>query len=132
MANEEHRMQRPVWKNEINLNTVITVLGFLGVIFGWGYSYANLTAQQVQNRNDITRLTSDVSALQQGAVATNQDVAELKLRTTTLETAQAATSNTLHDQEKSINQIASDVRVTRTLVECLAKHDCTSGLDGSR
>lgn len=125
-------MQRVKWKlYEININTIITVVGFLIVlgvdIFWVGYKYADLVTAIQKNSDTIGHLQTDMASLQTSRTADENDISGLKYRVGTLETGAASTASTLHDQDKAISQIASDVRATRQLVECLVRKDCNLG-----
>lgn len=120
-------MKKPVWKlNEINLNTIIIVVGLFADAFWIGSKYSEVMDKMSKNADAIVQIKTDVSSLETSRTADEQDISGLKYRVSTLENAATSTASTLHDQEKAIGQIASDVRATRIIVECLAKHDCTA------
>ena len=116
---ENGKMQRPTFKYEINLNTIITLVGFGMIVFGWGWSASNLSNAQRQDRVDIDGLKTSVASLQTVTETNKQDIAGLKQRTNWLENGASATATALHEQEKAIAGIASDVRVTREIVQRL-------------
>lgn len=119
-------MQRPAWKHEINLNTILLALTLLGSGAGWGINWQNQVAAQkrADERIDaamieIARVSAEVRAAIGEINQAMRTYADLPYRVTALETQFAAMTTTQRDLERALTQLASDMRVTREIVERL-------------
>jgi hypothetical protein len=67
--NGGRHMARPRFRNDLNWNTVLSVLTIVGVVGGVIGTYTILQYQQKTNTNDISAL-KDISARQEGRITT--------------------------------------------------------------
>ena len=118
-AESEERQMRPSWKNELNINTVVIVVGFIVIGVGWGVTWQKVVNGQQTNARDIAQLRDDVSQLKTDARAFDN----IRFRVERLEDGFVGITANTRDLEKTINAIASDIRVMREIVERLDKKD---------
>lgn len=114
---EEAHMQIPVPKRgafEWNLNTVMMVVGFA---FTWGVTYQVLEGGREANAKDIKRLEERIAAVETtGRILDNHE-----LRISNVEVSSRDASAALRAVETSINSLASDMRLTREILERLER-----------
>jgi hypothetical protein len=113
MSGSDPVMMTPAFKWEWNVNTIVVLLGFFGSFVVGGYII-----------NDMVRNTVDVSRGLERA-NTRMDRIELEIRSlpnhelrlTAAERALAEAVQTTRDVEKSVNELKTDTRVIREIVE---------------
>lgn len=110
-------MRLPTGKYEININTLILFMGLLLTGVGWGKTYSDMQAITRGNTSEIGRLESRVNQID----ADNRKFESLGFRVGVLETGAATFADTQKDLIKTLTQLSSDMRVTRTIVERLDK-----------
>ena len=107
----------PKWRFEWNPNTIAILVGFAVMIGGWGYNYSGLEAADRANASAIEQLRTDVSNLN-GAQRTLDNH---EIRLTAVETQARDSASSLRSVEQSLNALATDVRVTREILERLER-----------
>lgn len=119
-------MRRPGWKNEININTLLLAAMLVGTGIGWGVTWQTQVAGQKRNNERIDQAMVAIvevkTDLRSAIVDINQSMktyADLPYRVTALESRFSTMTGNQRDLERSLSQLASDVRVTREIVERL-------------
>lgn len=112
---EDTSMQRPPFKYELNLNTLLLFVTLVLTGVGWGMAYNALVTGRDANAANIERLEGRVVALETtGRILDNHE-----LRITNVEVSSRDASSAMRAVETSINALASDMRVTREILERL-------------
>lgn len=123
MVERNSQMQRPGFENKVNINTIMLFLTLLGTGIGWGVNYQAIKSGQKVNADNITRieretipeLRKSIGELQTDARA----YANIEFRVGRLEDGFVTVTANTRDLEKTINSMASDIRVMRQIVERL-------------
>lgn len=108
-------MTAPTWKWEWNLNTLVVLVGFASGFVAWGYTLADLKQGRSLNEANIANLTSRVSA---NEVAIRR-LDNHELRIATMEKAATDAADTMKSLDKTLNNLASDMRVTKEILQRL-------------
>lgn len=110
-------MHRPPFKYELNLNTLLLFVTLILTGVGWGMAYNALVTGRDANAASIERLEGRITALETtGRVLDNHE-----LRITNVEVSSRDASAAMRAVEASINSLASDMRITRELLERIEK-----------
>lgn len=116
-------MQAPTFKWEWNPNTIAVLVGFAAGFVAWGYTLNDLRTGRAINAEKISALETRVSTLEGvGRVLDNHE-----LRLSTVETSARDASASMRAVEASLTALASDVRVTREIMERLERAQKTAG-----
>lgn len=105
-------MKMPIKKGafEFNLNTIIVIVGF---IFTWGVSYQTLRSDQQNIAERIGGVEKRLTLIE----TTSRVLDNHELRITNVEVTSRDASAALRAVETSVNSLASDMRVTREILE---------------
>lgn len=129
-------MAHPKFKNELNLNTVVLLVGLLGTIGGAFYT-AGQQAKRVDNidswitgHEDTHKTTAaefagkfaDIYARFRTSDQELQRVENLSYRTTVLEQGAANTQRALSDVKDQLNTLSADIRVMREILTRMDKN----------
>lgn len=115
-------MQAPTFKWEWNPNTIAVLVGFAAGFVAWGYTLNDLRSGRAINAEKISSLETRVSTLEGvGRVLDNHE-----LRLATVETSARDAAAAMRAVEASLNALASDVRLTREIMERLERAQKTS------
>lgn len=115
MANGEHGLHGPKFKWEWSLNTLALVIGFIGMAIAWGYTLAELQTGRDEAARSITEIRAELKRIEETArILDRHDV-----RLVALETRAGTTSTNLRTVENAINQLSSDMRLTREILQRL-------------
>ena len=106
-------MTRPSWKYEVNLNTIMQVLTILIMVGGGAAVFAKLQAQVDSNSTQVISLQKQLDDVR----AESKTYMTLGYRVDRLENGATVLDSAQKDMEKTINQVASDVRVMREIIE---------------
>lgn len=110
-------MERPTFRYEINLNTALLFITLIATGVGWGIAYNALVTGRDTNAANIARLETRIAALETtGRVLDNHE-----LRISAVEVSSRDASAALRAVESSINSLASDMRLTREILERLER-----------
>lgn len=110
-------MQAPKFRWEWNLNTVAVLVGFAAGFVAWGYTLADLRQGRSLNSVNIDRLESRIVVLE----GTSRRLDNHELRLTGVEKQSSDGAIAMKAVETSINSLASDMRLTREILERLEK-----------
>ena len=114
-------VEKPVWENKWGPNTVISVLGFTFLIIGgliaWGYVVAEFRGALATHDIDLARLDKRLTAIE----ASTRQLDAHELRISAVEVSSRDASAALRAVETSINSLASDMRLTREILERLER-----------
>lgn len=117
-------MNRPAWKNELNLNTILLLLTLIGSGVAWGMTWQSMKSGQMRNNERIDAAMASISetnqSLRAAVLEINQNMktfADLPYRVTALETRFMSMTGNQRELEQALSQLASDMRVTREIVE---------------
>lgn len=119
---DDAMMKRPSFRYEFNLNTVVNLIMIGGMLYAAGTVKATMEQGIKQNREQIADLRADANDLRKNVEAIrleSKTYMTLTYRVDRLENGATVLDNTQKDMEKTINQVASDVRVMRQIVERL-------------
>src|SRR5690606_517427 len=112
---KEPQMNAPTWKWEWNLNTLVVLVGFAGGLVAWGYTLADLKQGRAINETNIANLTARVSA---NEIAIRR-LDNHELRIATMEKAATDAADTMKSLDRTLNNLASDMRVTKEILQRL-------------
>ncbi|WP_338531632.1 hypothetical protein [Nitratireductor thuwali] len=115
-------MRTPQWQWTWNLNTVVILLGFAAGIAAWGATWERVNSGQIANAADIDRLDRRLTAIE--AVARQLDNHELRI--TNVERRASEAADAMRTVEAAINSLASDIRVTREIVQRIEQAQSSS------
>lgn len=108
---------KPVWENKWGPNTVISVLGFtfitIGGLIAWGYVVAEFRGALATHDLDLARLDKRLTAIE----ASTRQLDAHELRISAVEVSSRDASAALRAVESSINAVATDMRVTREILQ---------------
>lgn len=110
-------MPKPSWKFEWNPNTFLQLAQILMLIGGGAWYVATQQAGQERNADRIGRVEQDVGRLQTNAAA----YSNIEFRIKRLEDGFIGVTANTRDLEKTINGMASDIRVMREILDRLDK-----------
>lgn len=103
----------------INLNTYVTIAGFLimisGSIFAWGTIFAGIRDGLDLQKDQILLVDKRVAALE----VTTRVLDNHELRLANLEQQAAGSATAMRAVETSIGQLSSDIRVVREILQRL-------------
>ncbi|MFC0808620.1 hypothetical protein ACFHWW_24770 [Ensifer sp. P24N7] len=100
----------PKWRFEYNLNTLVIIFGFAGLI-AWGATWERVKANQDSQANSIDRLDKRLTAAE---VSLRQiDNHELRIPAVEKQAAEAATS--MKAVENTLNSLSINTRVMREI-----------------
>jgi hypothetical protein len=117
MADEDAKMRRPAFENKVNLNTILLAIALLGAGVGWGVTLTTARKDIDQNALAIATNKADIDALQADMRSTMQTQSNLQYRTTALEAGLASANAKQGETDKAMNQVVSDVRVIKEIVQ---------------
>lgn len=106
-------MHAPSFRWEWNINTAAILVGFCSGFVLWGYTLAEMQSAQRLAASNITQINARIDALESGS----RLLANHELRITTVERDTAATAAAMKAVEGSLNSLASDMRVTREILQ---------------
>lgn len=128
-------MAHPKFKNELNLNTVVLVVGLLGTIGGAFYT-AGQQAKRVDNIDawvqghedlhkakgaEFSAKFADIYARFRTNDQELQRIENLSYRTTVLEQGAANTQRALSEVKDQLNTLSADIRVMREILTRMDK-----------
>lgn len=116
MANEDD-MQAPKLKNELNINTIIQIVGFLVLIAGGGAAWATALSAVAENSKDIGEHRIEIDKLKLEAAKMDN----LAYRITVTEQGQLNQARVAEQQGQQMNSLQSDMRVVREILSRIEK-----------
>lgn len=116
-------MQAPKFKWELNPNTLVVLVGFAAGFVAWGYTLNDLRSGRALNADNISRLEARVATIE--AVGRVLDNHELRISNVEVSSRDAAAA--MRAVEASLNNLSSDVRMTREIMERLERSQGTKG-----
>ena len=136
MVERNSQMQRPGFENKVNINTIMLFLTLLGTGIGWGVNYQAIKSGQKVNADNITRIERETIPEIRSSIAQIQSdarnyakqnetdaraYANIEFRVGRLEDGFVTVTANTRDLEKTINGMASDIRVMREILSRLDK-----------
>jgi hypothetical protein len=103
----------PRFRFEWNLNTIVVLLGFAAGLIGWGYTFNDIQVGRTQNKENIGRLDARLATVETEI----RRIDNHELRITSIEKSAADAANTMRSLDKSINDLSSDMRVVREILQ---------------
>lgn len=100
-----------------NVNTIAVLVGFAAGFVAWGYTLSELQSGRTQNATNIERLTSDVRRIEEAA--RRLDAHDMRITVVERQATEAASA--MRAVESAINSLASDMRLTREILERLER-----------
>lgn len=111
-------MHPPTFKWEWNVNTIAVLVGFAAGFVAWGYTLNDMKTGRALNAEKIGSLETRVASLEGiGRVLDNHE-----LRLTNVEVSSKDAAAAMRAVETSLNALASDVRLTREIMERLERN----------
>jgi chromosome segregation ATPase len=120
MANEDGRMGIPrprLGLFEINLNTVVVLLGFAAGLITWGYTLSEFRTGQATNAKSITDIETRVGATEASTRATLRQLDNHELRITEMEKQMSDAAGSMKEVQKTLNDLTSDTRVMKEILQ---------------
>lgn len=112
MAEEKDMLKAPKVRNEVNVNTLVNVLGFLIVIAGMGASWGQLTGRLDEHDRVVTRHGAQIENLRSEI----GKIDNLTYRVTVTEQAQSELARSVEELKVLVNGQAADLRVIREIL----------------
>lgn len=103
----------PKFRFEWNLNTLVVLIGFAGGFVAWGYTLADIQSGKRENADKITSISARVSANEMAM----RRIDNHELRITNMEKAATDAADTMKSLDKTLNDLASDMRVTKEILQ---------------
>lgn len=112
-----HPMHGPKFKWEWSLNTIVILMGFLATAVAWGYTLSEFANGRAQDARSIVEIRAEIKRIDE----TDRQLDSHEIRLTAVERRQGEASTDMRGLEMAINQLSSDVRLTREILERLEK-----------
>lgn len=109
----------PAFKRELNLNTVVVIVGFGLQFAALGYAYSEHVSGLRQNSEEIGKIWSEVRRLDGADRARTQAISGLDYRVTAVESMSREALVQNRETSKVLNEVKSDVRVAREILQRL-------------
>src|SRR5690625_3805946 len=106
-------LKAPKVRNEVNVNTLVNVLGFLIVIAGMGASWGQLTGRLDEHDRVVTRHGAQIENLR-GEIG---KIDNLTYRVTVAEQAQSELARSVEELKVLVNGQTADLRVVREILD---------------
>ena len=116
-AKESDGVNMPRVRNEVNINTVIQITGFLGVIVGIGVAWGQLTARMEEHHRVVLANTARIEQVERKVGKQEQ----LDYRLVLAEEAQRRSSRLADELRELVNSQGTDLRVIREILGRLEK-----------
>ena len=127
-AGSDKHMMRPQWKWEWNLNTIVILAGFAGGIAAWGGTWARLSDGVEANETGIEQLVGRVNALE----GQTQTIYNHEYRLSNVEKQATDASSAMRAVETTLNGLATDMRVTREILQRIEASQSNRSTPSSR
>jgi chromosome segregation ATPase len=111
----------PAFKWEWNVNTIAVLAGFAAGFVAWGYTLAELKTGRETNAANITEIRGDIRNLSAGYQTQQRLVENHELRIEVVERQAGEAAAAMRAVESSISSLASDMRLTREILERLER-----------
>lgn len=112
MAEEKDMLKAPKVRNEVNVNTLVNVLGFLIVIASMGASWGQLTGRLDEQDRVVTRHGAQIENLR-GEIG---KIDNLTYRVTIVEQSQSDLARSVTELKDLVNGQGTDLRVIREVL----------------
>ncbi|KKX25407.1 hypothetical protein [Rhizobium sp. LC145] len=103
----------PTWKFEWNLNTLVSLIGFIGIFFAWGATWNQVQSEMRANSAAIERLDKRLTAAE--VALRTLDTQEIRIAAVEKQASEAAVS--MRSLESTLNTLGSDIRVVREILQ---------------
>ncbi|KKX28413.1 membrane protein [Rhizobium sp. LC145] len=103
----------PTWKFEWNLNTLVSLIGFIGIFFAWGATWNQVQSEMRANSAAIERLDKRLTAAE--VALRTLDTQEIRIAGVEKQASEAAVS--MRSLESTLNTLGSDIRVVREILQ---------------
>lgn len=110
-------MHLPPVKKELNINTIISLIGFLIMVGGMIYAYGQFTSQVYQTEQAFKEYRTTTDQRMSGIETTTRQIDNLTYRMATVETATSAFARALEDLRSEMSQQSGDIRVVREILQ---------------
>ena len=110
-------MHGPKWKWEWSPNTIVILIGFVGMIGAWGYGLAVFSNRTDNAERSIIEIRAEVKRIEQA----DRMLDNHEIRLTAVERRQGEATTDMRGLEIAINELSSDVRLTREILQRLEK-----------
>lgn len=114
-------MHAPAFKWEWNVNTIAVLAGFAAGFVAWGYTLAELKTGRETNAANITEIRGDIRTLNTGFQSQQRLTENHELRINVVERQAGEAAAAMRAVENSISSLASDMRLTREILERLER-----------
>jgi len=111
----EKEMGTPAWEWKWNINTVAILVTFIGGFVAWGYTLSAIQIGLSNNEQKIMDLSARVSVNELAL----RRVDSHELRITNMEKTNDTTFSSVRALEKTLGDLASDVKVTKEILQRL-------------
>jgi hypothetical protein len=101
---------------EINLNTIVVLLGFAAGLITWGYTLSEFRTNQTTNAENIKGINAHLSTTDVKTEAMSRTLDAHELRLTAVERQMSDAASTMKEVQNSLNRVATDTQVTKEIV----------------
>lgn len=108
-------MRAPAWKFELNLNTIVMLIGFIGGFMTWGATWNEVQNRSSANSQGIDRLDKRLTSVE--ASMRVLDTQELRLKAVEKQSSDASVS--MRSLETTLNALGTDIRVVKEILQRL-------------
>lgn len=108
---------------EINLNTIVVLIGFAAGFVAWGYTLAELETGRTSNATDIDRIDKRLTSVE--TLVRRLDQHELRINN--VEKSASDASSAMRAVEATLSLLTADVRVVK---EILTRIEATQNRQG--
>ncbi len=123
---KQMQMKTPQWQWTWNLNTLVILFGFATGLAAWGATWERVNTGQKENSIKIERLDTRMTSVEM--ISRQLDNHELRIANVERRATEAA--DAMRTVEAAINSLASDIRVTREIVQRIEQAQATRGQGG--
>jgi hypothetical protein len=119
MAHEDKNMGIPkpkIGNFEINLNTIVVLLGFATGLVTWGYTLSEFKSNQETNAIAIKSINSHLETNDVRTEALSRTVDAHELRLTAVERQISDAASTMKEVQNSLNNVVTATQVTKEIV----------------
>lgn len=120
----EMNIQRPTLRYEFNLNTIVQLVGFAAIIWGFGQGWGNLDSRVKELEEAGAKRDQQIATLQ----VDTRKYDNLVYRVTVVEQASAAVTQKIDALQQAVNDQSGDIRVMREILQRIENQAKAAGI----
>lgn len=110
-------MRAPTARYEVNVNTIIQIVGFVAMIAGLGVTWGQMSGRIDEQERTVMRHGTNIESLREEAAK----IDNLSYRVTVTEQAQSQLTRSVEELKALVNTQGADIRVIREVVSRVEK-----------